>query len=359
MIGTTLQHYRIVGKLGEGGMGEVYAAEDTKLQRRVALKLLPPDMAADPERLQRFQREARAIAALNHPNVVTIYSVEETDGVQFLTMELVEGKTLGELIPEDGLPLEELLRLALPLVDAVAAAHEHGIIHRDLKPANVMLASDGRLKVLDFGLAKLKPEASTASVDDHAPGRRDSLTSAHAIVGTAAYMSPEQAEGRPVDHRSDIFSLGVVLYEMASGRRPFGGDTVFSLISSIIKDTPRPTLGREAGRSAGARPHRDEGAGQGPRRAVPECARVARTTCRRSSSRRRRAGSCRACSGRVVRSRWTRRLALARGWSPSWRAARGTCWPGGTAQASARQPVALRFRTDRLSRTRASSSSPA
>ncbi len=238
MTGTTLLHYRIVGKLGQGGMGEVYAAEDTKLQRQVALKLLPPDVAADPERLQRFQREARAIAALNHPNVVTIYSVEETDGVQFLTMELVEGKTLGALIPPDGLPLDELLRLALPLVDAVAAAHQHGIVHRDLKPANVMLASDGRLKVLDFGLAKLKPGAADSAASTTTRLATESLTTPHAIVGTAAYMSPEQAEGRPVDHRTDIFSLGVVLYEMASGRRPFGGDTVFSVISSIIKDAP-------------------------------------------------------------------------------------------------------------------------
>jgi Tol biopolymer transport system component len=237
MIGTTLQHYRIVAKLGEGGMGEVYAAEDSKLQRRVALKLLPPDMATDPERLQRFQREARAIAALNHPNVVTIYSVEEADGVRFLTMELVEGKTLGELIPGEGLPLEELLRLAVPLVDAVAAAHEQGIVHRDLKPANVMLAHDGRLKVLDFGLAKLRPAVSMTATTYLAT---QSLTSPQTIVGTAAYMSPEQAEGRPVDQRSDIFSLGVMLYEMACGRRPFAGDTAFSLISSIIKDTPLP-----------------------------------------------------------------------------------------------------------------------
>src|SRR5512136_309952 len=222
--------------LGEGGMGEVYAAEDTKLQRRVALKVLPREMAADPERLQRFQREARAIAALNHPHVVTIYSVEEADGVQFLTMELVEGKTLGDLIPEEGLALEELLRLALPLVDSVAAAHQHGIVHRDLKPANVMLARDGRVKVLDFGLAKLKPEVSSTETTLLATG---SLTGQHTVVGTAAYMSPEQAEGRPVDHRSDIFSLGVVLYEMACGQRPFKGDTAFSLISSIIKDTPR------------------------------------------------------------------------------------------------------------------------
>jgi eukaryotic-like serine/threonine-protein kinase len=239
MIGTTLLHYRIVGKLGQGGMGEVYAAEDTKLQRRVALKVLPPDVAADTDRLQRFQREARAIAALNHPNVVTIYSVEESNGTQFLTMELVEGRTLADSIPTGGMKLDDLLALALPLVDAVATAHQNGIVHRDLKPANVMLANDGRLKVLDFGLAKLKPGAgSSTSSTTTTHLATVSLTTPHAIVGTAAYMSPEQAEGRPVDHRSDIFSLGVVLYEMACGRRPFEGDTVFSLISSIIKDTP-------------------------------------------------------------------------------------------------------------------------
>jgi serine/threonine protein kinase len=186
MTGTTLGHdqvlghYRVLAKLGEGGMGEVYAAEDTKLQRRVALKLLPPEMASDPERLERFQREARAIAALNHPHVVTIYSVEEADGVQFLTMELVEGQTLGDRIPAEGLPLEALLKVAVPLVDAVAAAHLHGIVHRDLKPANIMLATDGRVKVLDFGLAKLKPELSSTETTLLAT---QSLTGQHAVVG--------------------------------------------------------------------------------------------------------------------------------------------------------------------------------
>jgi Tol biopolymer transport system component len=237
MIGTRLQHYRIVRKLGSGGMGEVYAAEDEKLQRQVALKLLPPDMAADPERLQRFQREARAVAALNHPNVVTIYSVEEADGVHFLTMELVEGSTLGDVIPEGGLPLDRVLALAGPLIEAVASAHEHGIVHRDLKPANIMIAGDGRVKVLDFGLAKLKanlPASDTTRLPT------ETLTHRHVVVGTAAYMSPEQAEGRPVDHRSDIFSLGVVLYEMACGRRPFTGESDLSLLSSIIRDAPQP-----------------------------------------------------------------------------------------------------------------------
>jgi Tol biopolymer transport system component len=227
MVGTTLLHYRITGRLGAGGMGEVYAAEDTKLQRRVALKVL----------LHRFQREARAVAALNHPNIVTIYSVEESGGVHFLTMELVEGKTLADLILPSGLPLDELLRLAEPLVEAVAYAHRHGIVHRDLKPANIMLASDGRLKVLDFGLAKLKPGWSSTETTTLLTR---SVTEEHAIVGTAAYMSPEQAEGRPVDHRSDIFSLGVVLYEMACGRRPFQGESFLSVVSSILKENPAP-----------------------------------------------------------------------------------------------------------------------
>ncbi len=237
MIGTTVGHYRVLEKLGAGGMGEVYAVEDTQLERRVALKLLPADMAADPERLQRFRREARAVAALNHPNIVTLYSVEEADGLQFLTMELVEGTTLAEAIPQGGLPLEELLKLATPLVEAVAFAHEHGIVHRDLKPSNIMLARDGRLKVLDFGLAKLKPATSP---DETTRAGMPSLTRDHAVVGTAAYMSPEQAEARPLDHRSDIFSLGIILYEMACGRRPFNGDTSISVLSAIIKDTPRP-----------------------------------------------------------------------------------------------------------------------
>ncbi len=237
MVGTTLLHYRISGRLGAGGMGEVYAAEDTKLQRRVALKVLPREMASDPDRLRRFQREARAVAALNHPNIVTIYSVEESGGVHFLTMELVEGKTLADLIPPGGLPLDELLRLAEPIVEAVAYAHRHGIVHRDLKPANIMLASDGRLKVLDFGLAKLKPALSSTETTTLLTR---SVTEEHAIVGTAAYMSPEQAEGRPVDHRSDIFSLGVVLYEMACGRRPFQGESFLSVVSSILKENPAP-----------------------------------------------------------------------------------------------------------------------
>ncbi len=236
MIGTTLQHYRIVREIGRGGMGEVYAAEDSRLNRLVALKVLPRELSADPERLQRFQREARALAALNHPGIVTIYGVEEADGVHFLAMELVEGQTLADLLPRDGFPLPRLLSIAVALSDAVGAAHQRGIVHRDLKPGNVMIASDGRLKVLDFGLAK--HESLRDAATEEATTRR--LTAQHQILGTAAYMSPEQAQGLPTDSRSDIFSLGTIIYEMATGARPFRGDSAISVISAILKDVPAP-----------------------------------------------------------------------------------------------------------------------
>ncbi|HEY0787824.1 MAG TPA: serine/threonine-protein kinase, partial [Thermoanaerobaculia bacterium] len=238
MIGTTLNHYRIVKSLGSGGMGDVYAADDTRLGRRIALKVLPPSMAADRARLTRFEREARAVAALNHPNVVTIYSVEQAGEVHFLTMELVEGKTLTSLIPPEGLPLRDLLRIAIPLTEAIAAAHRAGIVHRDLKPANVMLGADGRLKVLDFGIAKLS--ARELRADTFTASTLVNVTAEHNVIGTAAYMSPEQAEGKTVDHRSDIFSLGVILYELATGSRPFHGESTASLISSILRDQPPP-----------------------------------------------------------------------------------------------------------------------
>jgi serine/threonine protein kinase/Tol biopolymer transport system component len=234
MIGTLLGHYRIVEVLGTGGMGTVYLAEDTRLQRRVALKILARELA-DPDRRERFEREARAAAALNHPNIVTIHSVEEAGGTPFLTLELIEGETLADAIPAGGLPLDRVLDVAIPLADAVGAAHQRGITHRDLKPANIMLSRDGRLKVLDFGLAKLKEDAWLVA-DAGMPTA--ALTGEGRIVGTVAYMSPEQAEGKPVDQRSDVFSLGVILYEIATGVRPFKGDTHMSILSAIIKDTP-------------------------------------------------------------------------------------------------------------------------
>ena len=234
LVGRKLAHYRISTVIGAGGMGEVYRATDTKLGRDVALKVLPSDMAADPDRLARFQREARAVAALNHPNVVTVYSVEEADDVHFITMELIEGHALDRLISTDGLPVDRIIEIANALADALAAAHEKGILHRDLKPANVMVTSEGRVKVLDFGLAKDVSADSSTDATLTSAGH----TQAGIVMGTPAYMSPEQVSGRTLDHRTDIFSLGVMLYEMTTGRRPFVGTSSAELVSSILRDSP-------------------------------------------------------------------------------------------------------------------------
>ena len=236
MIGKTLNHYQILDKLGEGGMATVYLAEDTRLSRKVALKVLPEDFAQDPDRIARFEREAKAIAALNHPNIVTIYSVEEADGVRFLTMELVDGKSLDELIPDGGMELDEFFDLALPLINAVAAAHRRGVTHRDIKPGNVMVSTEGVVKLLDLGLAKLDPSMTPGTTESSA----DTLTKEGRAIGTVPYMAPEQLAGRPLDHRVDIFALGVVLYEMLTGGRPFVGGSSAELISAIFRDTPKP-----------------------------------------------------------------------------------------------------------------------
>jgi len=232
--GTKLGSYQVQSPLGAGGMGEVYRATDTKLGRDVALKVLPAEMACDSDRLARFRREAKALAQLDHPNIVTIYSVEESDGIHFLTMQLVEGLPLERLIPDSGLPLAQIVEIASALGDALAAAHEKGIVHRDLKPANVMVSNDGRVKVLDFGLAK---DIRATSLSD-ATMTSDSHTQIGVVMGTPAYMSPEQTTGRPLDHRTDIFSLGVLLHEMATGSRPFKGTSSAELVSSILRDTP-------------------------------------------------------------------------------------------------------------------------
>jgi membrane-associated phospholipid phosphatase len=230
-----ISHYRILRKLGEGGMGQVFLAEDTRLERKAALKLLPPEFAKDPERLARFRREAKTVASLNHPNIVTIYSVEETDRGPFLTMELVEGRTLDAFLRPGGLAPRDFFEIALPLSDALSAAHHQGVTHRDLKPGNIMVSHDRRVKILDFGLAKLlesdheSPRPVPAARADVSDGR---------IRGTIPYMSPEQFTGRPVDHRSDIFSFGIVLYEMATSRRPFHGKTSGEVVSSILRDDP-------------------------------------------------------------------------------------------------------------------------
>src|SRR5204863_2034970 len=236
MLDRTLGHFRILEKLGEGGMGVVYLAQDTRLQRNVALKLLPPAMAREPERLRRFEREAKVVASLNHPNIVTLFSVEEAENERFLTMEYVEGQTLDELVPSEGLETREVLRLGVQLADAVAAAHQRGITHRDLKPSNVMVTVEGRVKVLDFGLAKLFAEDST-QLHGLAP---DNLTREGSIVGTLAYMSPERLQGRAADPRADVFALGVLLFEMATGARPFSGSNSAELISAVLRDQPPP-----------------------------------------------------------------------------------------------------------------------
>ena len=238
MVGRTLNHYKIVSELGSGGMGEVYLAQDTKLHRQVALKVLASAVADDVERRARFEREARAVAALNHPNIVTIHSVEEAQGLHFITMELVRGKTLSELIPAGGLALDELFRLAIPLADAVSAAHEKGITHRDLKPANVMLTKEGRVKVLDFGLAKVWVLDGTDTSLTYSPTLTARMTQVGVILGTAAYMSPEQARGQDVDKRSDIWAFGVLLYEMLTGDQLFAGNTATDILGAIVHCSP-------------------------------------------------------------------------------------------------------------------------
>jgi len=229
--GSRLGPYEIVAPLGSGGMGEVYKARDTRLGREVAIKVLPANRVSDPDRKARFIQEARAASSLNHPNIVTIYDIAESGGVDFLVMELVPGKTLDQLIGRKGLPVGEVLRYALTLADALTKAHAAGIVHRDLKPGNVMISHEGVLKVLDFGLAKL-----TEAVGGAEGGA--TLTIDGTIVGTIAYMSPEQAEGKPVDARSDIFSFGCVLYEMLTGRRAFTGDTQASTLAAVLREEP-------------------------------------------------------------------------------------------------------------------------
>ncbi len=232
--GDQLGPYKILASIGAGGMGEVYRAQDAKLGRDVALKVLPAEMAHDPERLARFHREAKALAQLDHPNIVTIHSVEECNGVHFLTMQLVEGRSLDRVIPASGLPLEQIVEIARALGDALAVAHDKGIVHRDLKPGNVMVTNEGHVKVLDFGLAKDVRAANGGDLTLTS----DSQTQIGIVMGTPAYMSPEQAAGRLLDHRTDIFSLGVVLHEMATGRRPFEGTSSAELVSAILRDTP-------------------------------------------------------------------------------------------------------------------------
>ncbi len=240
MIGKTFAHYQVVEKLGEGGMGVVWKARDTHLDRFVAVKVLPPEKIVDAERMRRFVQEAKAASALNHPNIIHIYDIAETDSVPFIAMEYVADKTLDPLIGRKGMHLGEVLRCAVQIADALAKAHSAGIIHRDLKPSNIMVTDDGVVKVLDFGLAKLTEPASGELGETRTARAEKPDTEEGTVVGTVAYMSPEQAEGKRVDVRSDIFSFGSVLYEMVTGRRAFRGDSRLSTLSAILKEEPAP-----------------------------------------------------------------------------------------------------------------------
>ncbi|MBZ0089730.1 MAG: serine/threonine protein kinase, partial [Thermoanaerobaculia bacterium] len=237
LVGRTLGHYEILAVLGKGGMGVVYLAEDQRLHRHVALKLLPLEMSADPERLKRFRREAKTVASLSHPNVVTLHAVEEADGYHFLVLELVEGRTLNDEIPPGGLPLRRALEIAAGIAGALASAHERGVLHRDLKPSNVMVNPHGWVKVLDFGLAKLRPQDEATWM-----GGGTSLvhTQEGKVLGTPSYMSPEQLRGLPAEERSDIFSFGLVLYEMLAGNLPFAGENSAERIAAVLRDPPQP-----------------------------------------------------------------------------------------------------------------------
>jgi eukaryotic-like serine/threonine-protein kinase len=244
VISRTISHYRILDKLGSGGMGEVYLAEDTRLGRKLALKILPAEFTRDPDRLARFEQEARAASALNHPNIITIYEIGELEGAHYIATEYIEGRTLRQLTPPGGMPLREALEIASQIAGALQAAHEAGITHRDIKPENVMIRPDGYVKVLDFGLAKLTeksdPRIDPAKVDKEAATMLRPNTDPGTVMGTVTYMSPEQARGLRVDARSDIFSLGVLIYEMIAGRPPFDGATSSDVIAAILVSEPRP-----------------------------------------------------------------------------------------------------------------------
>ena len=256
MIGRTLSHYKVLEKIGQGGMGEVYRAEDTNLSRDVAIKVLPEQFTQDPQRLARFEREAKLLASLNHPNIAAIYGLEEADGVRFLALELVPGETLQERVAKGPVPVEEALKVCRQIAEGVEAAHEKGVIHRDLKPANVKVTPEGKVKILDFGLAKAFEAEIPVTDISQSPTLTEEMTRAGVILGTAAYMSPEQARGKPVDKRADIFAFGAVLYELLTGKRAFEGESITETIAAVLKSEPEwEALPQETPRNIGALLH--------------------------------------------------------------------------------------------------------
>src|SRR6202047_4705089 len=236
--GTRLGSYEVVSQIGAGGMGEVYRARDSKLGRDVAIKVLPANFVNDPERLSRFQREARMLAALNHANIATIYGLEQCDGVTCLVMELVSGETLAERVRSAPLGVEEALKIAVQIAEALEAAHEKNIIHRDLKPANVKVTPEGKVKVLDFGLAKAFAGDGANDDPSNSPTLSAAATMQGTILGTAAYMSPEQARGKSVDKRTDIWAFGCVLYELLTGKQTFQGEDVTDILAAVVRAEP-------------------------------------------------------------------------------------------------------------------------
>ena len=238
MVGKTFGHYEILELLGSGGMGDVYRARDQNLDRDIAIKVLAEDFAGDSGRMARFEREAKLLAALSHPNIAAVHSFEESDGVQFLVLELVEGESLKERLASGSLPVDQAVELGLQVADALRAAHQEGIVHRDLKPANVLITVDGRAKVLDFGIAKpIQTDASPSRTE-----KATDLTTDGTLIGTAPYMSPEQIRGEQIDQRADIWAFGCLLYEMITGRAAFAKNTVADTLAAVLKERPEPLV---------------------------------------------------------------------------------------------------------------------